>query len=466
MRCVLGLPCPRAGDSPRADGTRDGAYCFEGNLECSVACRECSGRPRDAKLSRVKWTTRDTRCSARGCHAPIQGVPYADDVVGYQQRLIAMSQFGNNFGTEQAYFAPLRGNRAWTFGNLQSAALKIFVYGHSFAYAAAMKSSHLKLLGLVAVGALLGACADTTVGSDTVRTQGIWASLEVKATGSNARLVAKLNVGGRGGTVIYPLIAPDDLRVSVAGGEETSLSQTCPESNSFCSSGLGDVAGRLVRVNFFRASDEEDAPDSRVTVPRAFSASVRNEEVVRGNDILLNLSGAADDLQYSVEGDCIFSRSGEVTNSRIPASAIRTTSRGEDDNCQVTVTLTSTAQGSVDSNFGKGGKFVATQERKVSFLSRVSAAVVPDGGDTSTADTTTGDTSSSSGVDSGVPDSGIPDSGVSDSDVPDSDVPDSGIPDSGTGSDDSTSSNVSTSSGEVSASSDDADAGLDAGVAR
>jgi hypothetical protein len=323
-----------------------------------------------------------------------------------------------------------------------------------------MKSSHLKLLGLVAVGALSGACADTTVGSDTVRTRGIWASFEVKATGSNARLVAKLYVGGpNSDAIIYPLIAPDDLRVSVAGGEESSLSQTCPEKNSYCSSGLGDVGGRVVNVNFFRGLDEENAPDSRVTVPRAFSASVRSEEVVRGNPILLNLSGAADDLQYRVEGSCIFSRSGEVTNSRIPADAIRTTNSGKDDNCRVTVTLTSTAQGSVDSNFGKGGKFVGIQERKVSFLSRASAAVVPDAGDTSTADTTDTSSSSSSSVDvdSGVPDSGVPDSGV----------PDSGVPDSGTGSGDSTdvsTTDVSTSSGEVSSSSPEADAGLDAGA--
>lgn len=330
-----------------------------------------------------------------------------------------------------------------------------------------MKSSHLKLLGLVAVGALSGACSETTVGSDTVRTQGIWASFEVKATGSNARLVAKLYVGGpNSDAIIYPLVGYDDLRVSVGGGEETSLSQTCQEKNSYCSSGLGDVAGRTVRVNFSRGVDEENAPDSEVTMPRAFSAAVRSDEVVRGNDIVLNLSGAADDLDYRVEGDCIFSRSGEVTNGRIPASAIRTTSRGEDDNCQVTVTLTSTAQGSVDPNFGKGGKFVAIQERKVSFLSRASAGVIPDGGDTSTTDTTGATSSSSVDVDSGVPDGGVPDGG-SDTEAPDSGVSDSGVSDGGTESggstDVSSTADVSTSSEDVRSSSSDVDAGPDAG---
>jgi hypothetical protein len=302
---------------------------------------------------------------------------------------------------------------------------EVLYCGRTFAYAARMKSSHFRLLGLVAVGALSAACADTTVGSDTVRTKGIWASFEVKSTGPSARLVAKLYVGGpNSDAIVYPLVPPDELRVSVAGGEEELLSATCAEANSFCSGGLGDISGDEVRVNFDRDSDTDSAPNSIVTMPRAFQVAIADDDVVRGEEALvLQLSGEARNLRYKLEGDCIYSKSDNLNaNGTIPASAIRSPSFDADEECEVTVTLTRTVEGTIDSAFGKGGKIVAIQERKAKFISTPSTnpPPPPDAGDTDTSATTTEDSDSSSAV----PDAG--DGGESSSSGDDSSSGDAG----------------------------------------
>lgn len=329
-----------------------------------------------------------------------------------------------------------------------------------------MKSSHFRLLGLVAVGALSVACTDTTVGSDTVRTKAIWASFEVKATGPSSRLVAKLYVGGPSSdAVVYPLVPPDELRVSVNGGAEELLSATCAEANSFCSGGLGDISGDEIRVNFDRDSDTDSAPNSVVTMPKAFQVAIEDDEVVRGEEaVVLKLSGEARNLKYRVSGDCIYTRSDNLnSNGTIPASAIRSPSFDADEECEVTVTLTRTVEGTIDANFGKGGKIVAIQERSVKFTSTLSSEPPPpDAGDTDTSAAST-DTSASA-PDAG--DSGEISSGDSSSGDGGLGSDDGGL-DSGVASDTTTDTGSSTETSEddagTSSSESDPDAGADAG---
>jgi hypothetical protein len=290
-------------------------------------------------------------------------------------------------------------------------------------------------LGLVAVGAFSAACADTTVGSDTIRTKGIWASFEVKSTGPSSRLVAKLYVGGpNSDAIVYPLVPPDELRVSVNGGEEEILSATCQEENSYCSGGLGDIGGEEVRVNFDRDSTTDSAPNSTVTMPEAFQVSIEDDEVVRGQEaVVLKLSGEARNLKYKVDGDCIFTHSDNLNaDGTIPASAIDSASFDEDEECEVTVTLTRTVEGSIDAAFGKGGRIVAIQERKVKFTSTVSSGA-PDAGGTGDSSSTDDTTDTSSDVSQTAPDAGDAGDAGETSTEGDSSTSDAGM-DSGTSS--------------------------------
>jgi hypothetical protein len=220
----------------------------------------------------------------------------------------------------------------------------------------------------------LGACNKTAVGSDTVRTKGIWASMEVKSTGPSTTLTAQLFVGSGTGTPIFPLVAPDDLRVSIGGGAEQSLTETCKLDQAFCTGNLGDIGGEKVVVNFDRGQAAENAPNSNVVMPEAFEVSVDDDEVVRGvDDIDLDISGSSKSLRYKVSGSCIWSEDGFVTDGAIPASAITSPASEVDEDCEIEVVITRSVEGTVDPAFGKGGKIVAVQERAFTVFSLAKA---------------------------------------------------------------------------------------------
>ncbi len=273
----------------------------------------------------------------------------------------------------------------------------------SFAY---MKTSHLGLLGLVLCAAPLGACNETAVGTDTVRTKGLWAAIAVKSTGPSTKLTAELRVGGSRGTPAYPLTGADELLVSVDGSAEVNLDETCPDENTFCTGNLGNISGKEVRLNFDRGSEQENAPNSTVTMPDAFEVSVKDQDVVRGEeDVVLTISGSSRSLEYRVSGSCIWTEEGTVTDGKIPASAITSPNSDKDEDCDVNVVVTRTATGELDPNFGKGGHIVAVQERKFTFFSvaKVTPPVgSPDAGDSSS----TGEPDASSTDGTSAPDAG------------------------------------------------------------
>lgn len=258
-----------------------------------------------------------------------------------------------------------------------------------------MKTSHLGLLGLVLAAAPLGACNETAVGTDTVRTKGLWAAFEVKSTGASTKLTAKLRVGGSGGTAAYPLTGADELLVSIDGAAEVNLEETCKEDNTFCTNDLGNISGKTVNVNFDRGSDLENAPNSKVKVPKAFEVSAKDSNVVRGvDDIELDIDGDSSSLRYRISGDCVWTEEGTITDDKIPASAVTSPRSEVDEDCDVEVVVTRSAEGSLDPNYGKGGHIVAVQERTFTFFSLANPnppVGTPDAGDA----TTSSDSSSS-----------------------------------------------------------------------
>lgn len=288
----------------------------------------------------------------------------------------------------------------------------------------------------------------------------MWASFEVKSTGSSTKLTAQLRVGGSSGTVAYPLTGSDELLVSIDGADETNLDETCEEDNTFCTGNLGDISGKDVKVNFERGSAAENAPNSVVTMPKAFKVSVKDDEVVRGEeDVLLSITGGSSRLAYRASGDCIWTEDGVISDGMIPKAAIRSRGSKASEDCDVTVVVTRTAEGDLDPNFGKGGRIVAVQERKFTFfsLANPNPADEPDAGDTSTSDTSSVSSSAPDAGDSGLTE---PDDGGVSSEVPDAASTDGGSDSTVTG--DGGSSTAVSSDADAGSSSAPADAG-DAG---
>lgn len=301
-----------------------------------------------------------------------------------------------------------------------------------------MRNLNLGLLGLVLAGVQMAGCTEPSVGSDTVRTKGLWASFEVKSTGPSTKVTAQLRVGGSSGTVVSTLVAPDELRVSVDDGPEENLGVNCPGENTFCSDNLGDIGGKEVRVNFDRDEPVENAPNSNVEMPEAFEVSVADDEVVRGvDDVEVTVKGSSASLRYEVKGDCIWTNEGFISDGKIPASAIEALSSRKEEDCDVSVTVRRTSEGTLDPAFAKGGKIVAVQERKFEFFSVAKAGspdpttdvTPPDAGETTSSQT------SSSAPDAGdAGDAGPNDGGASETSSADSTATgDSGAETSGDG---------------------------------
>jgi hypothetical protein len=153
-------------------------------------------------------------------------------------------------------------------------------------------------------------------------------------------------------------------------------------------------------------------------MPKAFEVSVIDDEVVRGvDDVEVTISGDSKSIRYELSGDCIWNANGTLTDGKIPASKIDAHASDEDENCDVTVVLTRTAEGNLDPNFGKGGQIVAIQERTFTFfsLARTTPPVgTPDAGESSSDATNSSDTSSVGSAPDAGDDSG--DAGVSSDD--------------------------------------------------
>jgi hypothetical protein len=313
------------------------------------------------------------------------------------------------------------------------------------------------LLELIALGLLVGGCVDATVSSDAIRTKGIWASFNIKATkDGRARATAELRVGGETGTVIDDLIAPDKLTFQIADGEKEELGTSCEENNIYCTANVAEpVAGKLVTFGFDRGDADENALDSTVKMPAAFEVGTDVENLVRGGDLPIEVTGSSSSVQWKVKGDCVWGASGTLSAGRIPAKAFESPASDEEEDCDVVITFTRSATGDLDPNFGKGGEVTATQERQLTlFTLAPGSAVSP------VVDPTSEPDASSEPGDAGI---GAADGGADASAAPDSGVGADAGADGGTGQSGMLESSVDAAATSNAGSTDAEDAGVDGG---
>jgi hypothetical protein len=277
------------------------------------------------------------------------------------------------------------------------------------------------LVGLIAVG-LLGGCTDATVSSSSVRTKGLWASFNVTATRDGAtRATAQLRVGGDNGTVVDDLDAPDELTFQVEKQQVEKLTTSCPKENTFCSQNISDdLSGKVLTFAFDRGDEDENALDSTVKMPDSFAVRAGVTQLVRGQDLPITVTGSSSSLRWELVGDCIWPESGTLSGGKIPAAAFDSRASRQDEDCDVRVTFTRSANGKLDPQFGEGGQIKAVQERSFTLFTLASSPVSP-GDPSSDAGSSSGSTDAgvvtnadagSTGVDSGADASDATDAGV------------------------------------------------------
>ncbi|MGH7270621.1 MAG: hypothetical protein ACREJ3_09335 [Polyangiaceae bacterium] len=225
----------------------------------------------------------------------------------------------------------------------------------------------------------------TSLSSSDIKTAGITGEMQVSADGSGASTVSANLYVDTNLTDFVSLSSGDTLTASAGGQTKTLSKSTLLGIVTYLATFTGeDGAGTAYTIAFNRMSDTS-APSSTCAMPSPFaiSAPASSASFSRSRDpitITWSPAGTSDVMNYSVGGDCIAtagsSISGDTGTLTIPAGTISGTALdGGSANggtgatgCPVTLSMTRTRNGSLDSHF-LGGGINCLQTRTVSFQS-------------------------------------------------------------------------------------------------
>ncbi len=237
----------------------------------------------------------------------------------------------------------------------------------------------IPMTALLFLGLATG-CAET-IDSGDVGTDGIYAEIEVLATGNGtSEVVTTLKAGGNSSNVYVDLTEHDSL-IASANDAPSVMSKEGNVVIRYHSTFPTDAADTAYKVSFLRSHapgaecNGISAPDSHVTLPAGVTLTgpAANATFSRTSPITVTWSGSGevDPLHWSIDGDCILAAGGDASDTgtlTIPANALQALD-DPPQSCTVTLTLGRSRSGAVDPAYGEGGTIVARQVRSVSLTS-------------------------------------------------------------------------------------------------
>jgi len=230
-------------------------------------------------------------------------------------------------------------------------------------------------VGLAAVSLACGTgCTLEEVDSDAIRTKGLYAEMLAIAPGNGNTLVrVNLTVGGNSGTRVQ-LVGQDVL---VAEPDEDTRVELARTGRGRYDGTLEGEASREVTVRLERGA--EDAPaEGTALLPAPFAMQLESPTaggVDRSTPVIVGWQDPSvedTNLDWSVEGDCIWSDSGVTPDDGVMTLnpehvRVKSTQAGEE--CVVRLTLDRSTTNGVDPLFVPGSNFRAVQRRAVTFVS-------------------------------------------------------------------------------------------------
>lgn len=221
----------------------------------------------------------------------------------------------------------------------------------------------IAVLGLIAFG-----CTED-VDSNDIKTSGIYADMEVLATGNGRSTVTvALKPGGSRSNTYLEMEGEDEL-VAAVDDEDRRLGKSGNYYKATFDTEAGDTE---FVVSFNRADEDVSAPDSNVTLPDPFELEGIPDSVSRAEEIEVTWSPTSDDEEWELDGDCMFPNGSDVDESgtlSLSANDYDLHDDEDEETCEATLCVERTRRGEVDPAFGEGGVFVAIQRRCVSFTS-------------------------------------------------------------------------------------------------
>jgi hypothetical protein len=227
------------------------------------------------------------------------------------------------------------------------------------------------------------AAACQSIASTDVKTAGIYAALKATADGSPGTTIeARLKTGGSLSNTYLDLQGTDKL-TAFFGSDSQPMARNSLLGEVWYTAQFNQVAeNTLVRIDFERGHDPQTmaclgagAPNSMVTLPAPFSitAPMGGASVSRksGLTITWSPSGGMDPMSYTVTGDCVTPLTDQIAGDTgtVTISKITPLPSQETQSCVVNINIQRARNGTVDSAYGEGGAFGATQVRQISFNS-------------------------------------------------------------------------------------------------
>jgi hypothetical protein len=217
-------------------------------------------------------------------------------------------------------------------------------------------------------------CAKTE--SSDLLTSGMYADLAARSTGTGTTTVhATLYVGTPNHLNFVELTGDDQLTASY-GGQYQVMNQTeLLNIVSYSAEFPTDVEGAAFDIVLDRSIDA-GAPRSTATLPAKFSLSPPPETAPRAAALTLSWSPAAsaDAMAWKATGACIGDAQGVITGDpgtlTIPAGTfMKRAGQNIADTCTVSITVTRSRPGVLDTHYGKGGVVTGSQDRTVMVMS-------------------------------------------------------------------------------------------------
>lgn len=242
----------------------------------------------------------------------------------------------------------------------------------------------LLMLPFVLIVPALGTGCSNTPSSD-VATDAIHADIQVLADGSGqSSVIAALKVGNAASNDFVELTDGDALIAYNDTDGQTMARNEFAGEVWYQSVFAVDSAGAPFKVSFLRTHTASQqcntvsAPDSHVTLPAPFTitAPAPGASFSRASDpitVTWSGSGEPDPMVIEASGTCINYYSLQVPTdagtATIPAGSFQPVQGQTGTNCQVTIGISRSRAGVLDTNYGEGGSISAIQHRNLDILS-------------------------------------------------------------------------------------------------
>ena len=224
--------------------------------------------------------------------------------------------------------------------------------------------------------AVLGLLACESVESEDVRTSGIYADYSASSSdGLNTEARAILKVGGDSSNTFVNLEGEDRLEVTSGGVTQTMIESNLGEIYSYRADFSGAEVDKPFVFALLRGSEDENAPDSNVSLPAPFALTAPQAGAVFGraaNDAIEVTWDAAEDgdsMEIDLEGSCFKDVHEELDGDPgtyvIEAGSLEALDDGDAESCEATLSVHRLRTGSLDPAFEEGGKVVGEQVREV-----------------------------------------------------------------------------------------------------